>query len=398
MTAVRRGWLVIVGLAAVCSGCSRPWNPQITELTSPAAAENSSESQLTTDGTHTILSWIERDGETTSLKFSQRESGGWSRPVTVATGDDWFINWADVPSVVRVSDRLLAAHWLQNTGPDSEGYEVRVVFSHDGGGTWSAPTTPHHDGTPTEHGFASLYPDGDGGVGVVWLDGRTRKGMALRSATFSQDGTQKSELVVVDRACECCPTAVARTSDGVIAAFRNLGDNDVRDIFVARSIGRGATSWSAAAPVHNDDWRIDACPVNGPAVAASGQTVVVAWFNAKTDPGHVFVAFSRDGGKTFAAPTRVDDASALGRVAVALLDDDSAVVGWMEFADHRSQFRMRRVSADREMSASTVVSTRTAAGASGYPRLVRAGRELMFAWTESQSGQARVRTAAWSMP
>jgi hypothetical protein len=235
-------------------------------------------------------------------------------------------------------------------------------------------------------------------MGVIWLDGRTRQNMALRSATFSKDGTQTSELVVADRACECCPTAVATTSDGAIAAFRNLGDNDVRDIYVTRLSSRAGANWSAAAPVHNDDWRIDACPVNGPAVAARDRTVAVAWFNAKTDPGHVFVAFSRDGGQTFGSPARVDDASALGRVDVALLDDDSAVVGWMEFADHRSQFRMRRVTADHVLSASTVVSARTAAGASGYPRLVRAGRELMFAWTESQSGQARVRTAAWSMP
>ncbi len=397
MTPVRRRWLVALGLVAFCTGCSRPWNPRIVEVTSPAA-EESSEPQLTTFRNRTILSWIERAGETATLKFSERTATGWTAATTVASGDDWFVNYADVPSVVRVSDTLLAAHWLQSNGPDPEGYDVRLAFSHDEGRTWSAPTSPHHDGTPTQHGFVSLYPFGEGGAGLVWLDGRAGKNITVRSATFSKDGIQTSETLVDDRVCECCPTAAALTSDGVVAAFRNLGDNDVRDIYVARWSKATPTAWSQPSPVHNDDWRIDACPVNGPAVSALGQTVTVAWFNAKIDQGHVFVAFSHDGGRTFGPATRVDDAAALGRVDVALLDDHSAVVAWIEFADHRSQFRMRRVTANGSLSPSTVVSTRTSAGASGYPRLVRSDRELVFAWTESQQGQTRVRTASWNMP
>ena len=60
--------------------------------------------------------------------------------------------------------------------------------------TWSAPFSPHHDGTKTEHGFASLFDTG-GGLGLVWLDGRAMKpgtgpddegtgDMGLRAAHF----------------------------------------------------------------------------------------------------------------------------------------------------------------------------------------------------------------------
>jgi hypothetical protein len=229
---------------------------------------------------------------------------------------------------------------------------------------------------------------------LVWLDGRAGETMAVRSATFGRDGAQTSEALVHDGVCECCPTAAAVTSDGVVVAYRNLGDQSVRDIYVARSTG---SAWSTPAAVHNDDWRIDACPVNGPALSANGQAVAVAWFNAKVDQGHVFVAFSHDGGRTFGSATRVDDASALGRVDVALLDDDSAAVAWIEYAEGRSQFRLRRVTATGSLSPSTIVSSLASGRASGYPRLARAGRELIFAWTESQEGTTRVRTASWSM-
>src|SRR5262249_33875689 len=155
---------------------------------------------------------------------------GWSAPRTVATGTNFFVNWADVPSVVRLADGSLAAHWLEISDPDAdEAYDVRLSFSTDDGRTWSTPTSPHHDGTKTEHGFASLFQAaGNAGLGLVWLDGRGMKtmqpgagaadpgNMSLRGAMFNRGGAQVTETLVDDRVCECCPTAAAVTADGPI--------------------------------------------------------------------------------------------------------------------------------------------------------------------------------------
>jgi len=402
MTLMRLVWPAALGL--IIAGCAPSWAPRITEIQSPALAGASAEPRLSSFGGRIVLSWIERkaahDAEVAWLKFSERTPKGWTPETTVATGENWFLNAADVPSVIRIDDTTLAAHWLESNGADPEGYDVKLVFSHDDGRTWSAPTTPHHDRTPTEHGFASLYPSPDGGLGLVWLDGRDGETMAVRAARFSKDGSQMSETVVKDHVCECCPTAVAVTANGAIVAFRNLGDRDVRDIYVARSpagSSPSSPSWAAPIPVHGDGWQIDACPVNGPAVTADGQAVAVAWFNAKVDQGRVFVTFSTDGGNTFGDAVRVDDGGSLGRVDVALLDHQSAVVGWIEYTGGRSEFRMRRVASDGSRSASTVISALGTGRPSGYPRMARAGRELLFAWTESQDGLTRVRTASWEM-
>lgn len=398
MTTVRPACLLFVAstLAVLGSGCGRSWRPRVQEVPSPAAERGSSGPQLSVLDGRVILSWVERTDAHASLKFSERSPSGWSQPRLVASGDDWFVNWADVPSVIRLPDGALAAHWLQSNAADPEAYDVRLSFSRDGGATWSASTTPHHDNTPNEHGFASLFPEPGGGLGLVWLDGRAMHGegqgaMSLRAATFAPDGTQRSEQLLDDRVCDCCPTAAVATADGIVAAYRNRDDQEVRDIFVTRFTG-GA--WTRGGAVHRDDWRIDACPVNGPALAANGRLVVIAWFNAKVDQGHVFAAFSSDAGATFGSPIRVDDASALGRVDVELLPDGAAVVAWIEYADERAQLRVRRVTTSGRRSDSIVVSGLASGRASGYPRLVRAGRELLFAWTESHDGVARVRTAA----
>ncbi len=180
--------------------------------------------------------------------------------------------------------------------------------------------------------------------GLVWIDGRATDpeketgDMSLRSSVYSPDGKQIDEQVVKSRVCECCSTAAAETSEGVIVAFRNRSADEVRNIYVSRFV---AGHWSTPTAVHDDAWRINACPINGPAVSASGRDVAVAWFNGKDDKGRAFVAFSHDAGRTFGSAIRIDDASSLGRFGVQMLGDGSAAVTYIEFTNNHSQFRVR---------------------------------------------------------
>jgi hypothetical protein len=194
-------------------------------------------------------------------------------------------------------------------------------------------------------------------------------------------------MIVDPRVCECCATAVAETSEGPIVAFRNRSASEIRDIYVSRF---AAGSWSAPAVVHDDGWRIDACPINGPAVSASGRDVAVAWFTAKNDQGRAFVAFSHDSGRTFGQPIRVDDSSSLGRLGVQILGDGSAAVTYIEFVNKHSQFRVRKISPARVRSASVTIAETSG---SRYPRIAREGNELLFSWADGENGSLRVRTA-----
>lgn len=364
----------------------------VQALPSPAGA-NSSEPQLSVEGDRAILSWLEVSGERTWLKFAERTSSGWSSPQTVASGNNFFVNSYDVPSVRLVADGTLAADWIENNGPVEDATKVRLSWSKDHGRTWSQPVSPHHDGTQTEHSFVSLFDAPGGGLGVVWIDGRATNpeketgDMSLRASMYDRDGKQLREMVIDPRVCECCSTAVAQTSEGAIVAFRNRSANEIRDIYVSRL---DAGAWSAPKVVHDDGWRIEACPINGPAISANGRDVAVAWFSAKNDQGRAFVAFSHDAGRTFGTPFRVDDASSLGRLGVQMLADGSAAVTYIEFANKHSQFRVRKISPAGVRSAAVTIAE-TAGGR--YPRIAREGNELLFSWTEGDNGSLRVRTA-----
>lgn len=389
--------VVILQRAPASAAADREWALTIEPVAAPAG-DSSSAPQMTTTGDRAILSWLERAVPRTVLKFSERTPAGWSTPMSAASGNDLIVNAADVPSVRALDDGTLAAAWLLANGPDPEGYDLRLAFSKDRGATWTMPVSPHHDRTETQHGFASLFQAQGGGLGLVWLDGRATNPklahpadtMSLRAATFSRTGRQLTETAVDARVCDCCPTSVAVTSEGPIVAYRDRSAKNVRDISVSRF---AAGRWSTPTPVHADGWTIDACPVNGPAVSARAKDVAVAWFTALNDEGKAYVAFSHDAGRTFGAPVRVDDESAIGHVDVELLKDGSAAVSWIEFAKERSQFKVRRIEPGGGRSVAVTIAGAGDGRVAGHPRLAQAGNELLFAWTETAAGASHVKTA-----
>ena len=173
-----------------------------------------------------------------------------------------------------------------------------------------------------------------------------------------------------------------------MVAYRDRSPDEIRDIYIVRSQGDG---WSQPSLVHRDGWQINGCPVNGPAISAQGLDVAVAWFTVQDDAGRAFVAFSQDGGRSFGTPIRLDDAASAGRVQVVLLEDRSAVVTWIESGGEAQSFMARRVASDGRRGPALTIAERI--GRQQYPRLVRHGRELLFAWIKSADGTTQLQTA-----
>jgi hypothetical protein len=365
-------------------------------ITNPAAPGSAEPNLTVGPGRRVYLSWLEPTRDSSyAFKLAVREGDHWSAPRTIVREKNLFVNWADFPSVIALPDGRLAAHWLQRSGAGRYSYGVRVSESSDGGMTWSPPVTPHRARVETEHGFASLWPAGARRLGVLWLDGRKYRPtgqtapneMMLITTTVGPNNVLGREVGVDDRVCDCCQTAVAIAGVGPVAVYRDRTADEIRDIYVVRQIdGR----WSTPKLVHNDGWRIAACPVNGPAIAANGDRVVVAWFTGAADTARVNVAFSDDAGNIFSRPTRVDNGTPAGRVDVALQPDGSALVSWLERTTapgaqgggEGAEVRVRRVRSDGTLGQWATVGRSTAARASGFPQMVATERgEVFFAWT-----------------
>jgi len=336
-----------------------------------------------------------------ALRLASLRGGKWSPVLNVVEGDSFFVNWADFPTVCAFGEHGLAVAWLWKSGAETYAYQTRVAISEDGGGYWTDPIVVHEDRVGTEHGFVSLLPQGVG-VRAVWLDGNNFKpgveegtaDMTLHSRFLSPNGALGKEQELDGRACDCCQTAAVAVGGDILVAYRDRSADEIRDISISRLDGG---KWSAPVPLHADGWKIPGCPVNGPALAAAGQRVAAAWYTAAADSPRVLVAFSADGGRKFGAPIRVDEGKAIGRVGVAMLEDGTAAVSWMEGDAKEARVRARFAREDARPGAAATVARIPGARASGVPQMVRDGDRLVFSWTEPGKA-AKVKLAAVKLP
>jgi hypothetical protein len=139
--------------------------------------------------------------------------------------------------------------------------------------------------------------------------------------------------------------------------------------------------------MHRDNWKIAGCPVNGPRAAVRENRLAVAWFTAATEPAHVNVIFSADGGKTFDEAQAIDEGKAIGRVDIEWWDDERVVVSWMEGAVIRAAV----VGADGKRETPVTIAESSEARSSGFPQMTRSAEGMIFVWTDDKA--KRIKTA-----
>lgn len=375
----------------------------VTPLATPAGADSGMYALSTAADGHSYLVWIEPvAGAGHALKFSRFDGAAWQPAREIARGADWFVNWADHPSLTATREGRLFVHWLVNTGQKagSYGYAIRVATSADEGRTWT--TSAFEEGQRNVHdysGFLSFLPTARG-MDAVYLtplapDDGTSVGhdhiKTVGIASFGVDGSVASRQIVDGDACSCCSTDMAETAAGPVAVYRDHDAGEIRDISIVRKVDG---KWTTPAPVHRDGWMIPGCPTNGPAVVASGRRVAVSWFTAASNTAKVLVAFSDDAGATFAAPIRVDGGTPTGWADVLLLDDGRALVSWLErTSEGRGEIRMRVVASSGAAAPPITVASASSGRATGIPMMARAGDSVLIAWRDGV-----VRTALVTLP
>ena len=397
---MKRLLLALALLPALAGAATvEPW-----PLPSPASAAQPHLS-LAPDG-GLLLSWIEKRPAGHRLMFARQAGadGRWSAPRMIAKGQDWFVNWADFPALQALPDGSLWAHTLVKNGDAPYAYDVRLHVSRDGGRRWQATDPVHDDGTPTEHGFASLWPQSREQLGIVWLDGRNTGGghdhdahgsagaMTLRAATFDPQGGKRAEYELDPMTCDCCQTDTAVGARGVLVAYRDRDEGEIRDVKVTRFDGQ---AWTTPAVVHADRWVMPACPVNGPAIAARGESAWVAWYTGAGAAPSVRLAASDDAGLRFGPMREVAVGEALlGRVDLAA-DASGVWMAWMEEVAGQQSLWLARFDpalADEQFRV-RVADIAGRGRATGFPRLQVAGGSAWLAWTEVANGKPRLRGA-----
>jgi hypothetical protein len=433
-TAARLALLILATGVLLACGAEPPPAPKLIggqriEAWPPPIQDGAGQPDLALapDG-RVLLSWINSTrGRRPAVQMAEwYPDGHWEGPRTVVVGNSLFVNWADTPHIAATADRALWLHWLQKSADAPYAYDIKLVRSLDHGMNWGAPRQVHGDRTTTEHGFVSLWPQGENNLGIAWLDGREtaqapavpsahrddnddanatsakahqghtghdgRGGdaMTLRAAVFDPQLKPSAETVLDMRTCDCCQTDAAAIGGGALLVYRDRSEEEIRDIYAVRFDGK---AWSAPTRVHADGWKMPACPVNGPAVAVHGERAVVAWYTAANDKPSVKLAASADGGATFASPLVVDEGTAvLGRVAVAM-DANQAWLLWMREDAGRQSLWLARYSPDlgKRLQQAELAKIDGTGRSTGFPKIVARDGIAHVVWTETGEGGPRLR-------
>jgi hypothetical protein len=390
--------LVFVALLVSCNDSKKKdsGKSSLTQLNSPADSV-SAEPYLFTDKNGLVyLSWIEKTKDSSKLRFSVLNNDVWSASTTIASGNNWFVNWADYPMLASDGNNMLA-HILQKSATGTYTYDVKYFTSADKGKSWSDPKILHDDGKQAEHGFVSLMPY-ENNFFASWLDGRNTVGevkdtaahhdshngaMSVRAAVINTQGTKTAEWELDNRVCDCCQTSSVLTANGPIVVYRDRSDKEIRDISIVRFVGG---KWTQPKNIFPDQWEIKGCPVNGPRAAAEGNNLAIAWFSSPDKNPQVNIIFSEDGGANFDKPIRIDEDSAIGRVDVVMLDAKSAMVSWMEGA----VIKAVKVYKDGKKDPAVIIASSSQSRSSGFPQMTKSGNNLFFAWTDDKNKTIKV--------
>jgi len=368
------------------------------------ALENSQLPRLFSNKKQLFMSWVTRTDTTDVLSYSEFSDNGWSDSQNIASGSDWFTNWADFPDIAHNNGNILA-NYLQKSAAGTYTYDVKLSLFSKEKQQWKNNFILHDDGTQSEHGFVSMLPYKEKDFFVTWLDGRNTAGgheshdahgsggaMTLRGAFVSGEGAIYDDLQLDARVCDCCQTGAAMTAAGPIVVYRDRSEDEVRDISIVR--WNKLEGWSAPKAVFDDQWKIEGCPVNGPSIDAIENDVAVAWFSEVKGTPKVQVIFSQDGGATFGMPMRIDMNETLGRVGVVMLDKNKAAVCWMENIGDDTLIQVRSASSTGALGEVMTIAQTSSERASGFPQIALLEDELVIAWTSiSEDKKTQLTTA-----
>lgn len=388
-------WLFVLVLAIVI-GCKEA--PENRQYTNPIQIENPAQGYAgmsrmfaTSDGLY--MSWVEQLDSLAVLKYSVFDGEQWSRSNTIASGTDWFVNWADFPTIA-VNKENIFAHYLQKSAPDTYAYDIKYKVFNKDSKTWSAAKKLHTDTTQSEHGFVSVIPYKEGFM-ASWLDGRTTvnvpdslRQMTLRAGIINPDASLGTQWELDNRVCDCCATSIATDAIGPVVVYRDRSTQEVRDISLVRFINE---AWTVPQTIHKDEWEINGCPVNGPAVTSNGDNLAVAWFTSANDQPLVKQTFLKGLASNKDIPIKLNTGTAIGRTAITTDTLGNTYALFMQDFGDESAVSLAVFDLEENMTKNSVLFEISSERASGFPQIEIFKDNLFVSYTESDKEQSSIK-------
>ncbi len=301
---------------------SRLVDSTMSPITSPRVT-------LLSNGTPLVTWGISGDNGSTSSQIwcSRFEQGAFSSPIGVVQTPDEPALFGFGGYDVAVSDNQVFVVFEQL----QKG--IFLARSDDGGLTFGLPTSiqgPISGGYTT---LSSIVVDGTGNPVVSYI--QYKNGKTTYEVRRSSNGgvnfgasVTGNEPAPGGEVCECCTSDLIASGDSVWLLFRNNNQNR-RDIWVNRSIDLAA-SFETATDVDATDWQLSFCPIAGPRMARSGDSLITVWVSGAGGTGRVYLSTIHSGtmqaGLQLGFPTPSAPLTVQSQADVAAVQDTVGIV------------------------------------------------------------------------
>ena len=298
------------------------------------------------------------------------------------------------PKIAIAQNGNIYVTWTQALPAPYSGY-IWFSRSINGGKSFSQPSIVHQDRAEITHRFDALAVSPSGRVYVAWVDKRdliaakkakqAYDGAAIYYAVSDDQGLSfGAEQKAVDSSCECCRIAMLANEKGdAVMMWRHLFDGGVRDHAMAK-IGVNEKS----TKIHRasfGQWKINACPHHGPALAKGGDWGYhMAWFDGGDKAGLFYARM--DGDAWVSSPAkRFGDANSQAGHPALISNGEQVWLAWKEMTDTASQVKLVKSDDSGRSWDSPVVISQTK-GKSDYPQLLLKDGQAYLAWNSEIDG------------
>jgi len=285
---------------------------------------------LLSDGTPFVTWGINGDfvNFNSQIWCSRFENGAFTTPIGV-------VQEPDVPQLygfggydVALSDsQVFIVFEQQQLG-------IFLAVSNDGGFTFGSPSSVQGSVAGGYAILAAVTVDGTGNPVVSYILHKNNDTdyLVRRSSdgglSFNDDPVIANAPAPGGAVCECCTSDLLASGDSVWLLFRN-NNQDLRDIWVSRSTDLAVT-FDTAADVDATDWQLNFCPIAGPRMARSGDSLITVWMSGASGKPRVYLSTLHAGtmqtGQQLDFPSPTDPETVQSQAEVAALGDTLGVV------------------------------------------------------------------------
>jgi hypothetical protein len=412
----------------------------LVESTPPAAASRVTDvgvadrsnayASIATSGRFAAMAWgATKDGMTDVYLATSHDDGQtFGAPTRVNSGSEHANFSPEQPPRVALVPRpggqpAVAVVW---TSKGDTGTRLFSARSEDGGKTFKPASVVPGTDASGNRGWESVATKNDGALVALWLDHRDlapKAGSApmnhaehqhVTSGENKTDGVARAQLsqlffanLTADSSsrslargvCYCCKTAMTTdTTGGIYTAWRQVYSGNVRDIAFSKSSDGGRT-FSTPVRVSDDNWVLDGCPENGPAIVVdTAHRIHVVWptllpgSTASSLPTLGLFYATSDDGRRFRARQPIPTQGVPRHVQIAATARGQLVIAWDEQSPGSRIVAIARGTIDRNGSTRFSREAIPDDRPGSYPIVGATDSGAVVGWTSGDSGQSVIRT------